>query len=762
MATIPIRFPAAGMYRALAQQRQDPYTTPDCQNVRPFDSIAGRARGGLRPGMKKYPGLEPGDADPINLLSCLNVSGEAGSVSLTFLEDMRDGLDPTLWATSPFLVEVPGIGVTIDPSNEVVGFGVARMTIILGLDENRPYTVTLKNRWVNSPTISFSTHHSVIRINLGLDGSAIGFAAGLWLQVELRSTFDPPRDNGIFTQTFQITIRQMSGTSPDRDLTSKTIIGHNASPGNVELSVTVSGGDMSAKLETELSSETYGFTTDSVTLGGTSGNLLGFYLARRLLDGVAARPLLTDFQVDYFKVAASAFPNPDCLLVVAKGGKVFAGDGAGAITEVAGSLRQRTRPLMAASALVLASEEGAVPIRTEGSKLFIADYDPGDPSVLPKYYDPDRREVFPWERDTGPEVPQGNHIIAGFQGRLYLAGNPPNAFQASVIGDPFDWHFDGDDPSTALLAGFNDLSLGAPIRGMAPHTNDFMLMWTANQTFRMSGDMRLGGTLLSISTQAGLAGPFAWTITPDGSIVWLDQERGLFQMAPGATGYPIPISDNRLPRELKNIDPSVVNVTVVYDHIGVGCQIILASPQGREHWWYDWRLKGFWLDAVHADRQMLTAFDYQSSSPHKSGLLLGGNDGVLRFYSDKATSDDGKEIKNHIVLGPFVLAGRDHVEGSVEWIRATTAPADTPLHWEVFTSSNAEDALSGRRRREKSGTFGALNDSRIDPGFKLDMQRHEVRRAGVVGLIKLTGVPGQAWALESLDLNVVALQEAFA
>lgn len=49
-----LEFPLAGLDRRLGFQKQPPFTTPDCLNVRPVNAKDGRTRGGLRPGIVKH------------------------------------------------------------------------------------------------------------------------------------------------------------------------------------------------------------------------------------------------------------------------------------------------------------------------------------------------------------------------------------------------------------------------------------------------------------------------------------------------------------------------------------------------------------------------------------------------------------------------------------------------------------------------------------------------------------------------------------
>lgn len=49
-----IRFPLKGLHLGAATTQPPEGTTFDCLNVRPFDSLKGRARGGQRPALVKW------------------------------------------------------------------------------------------------------------------------------------------------------------------------------------------------------------------------------------------------------------------------------------------------------------------------------------------------------------------------------------------------------------------------------------------------------------------------------------------------------------------------------------------------------------------------------------------------------------------------------------------------------------------------------------------------------------------------------------
>jgi hypothetical protein len=53
---LDLRFPVGGLVKRYGYQSQPPYTTPDCMNVRAFDTFEGRERGGSRPGLTRSNG----------------------------------------------------------------------------------------------------------------------------------------------------------------------------------------------------------------------------------------------------------------------------------------------------------------------------------------------------------------------------------------------------------------------------------------------------------------------------------------------------------------------------------------------------------------------------------------------------------------------------------------------------------------------------------------------------------------------------------
>jgi hypothetical protein len=65
MPQIKFRFPLLGVNKNFAASTRPDYTSSDMNNVRPFDVLEERARGGQRPGMRKVYNQDIGNGTPV-------------------------------------------------------------------------------------------------------------------------------------------------------------------------------------------------------------------------------------------------------------------------------------------------------------------------------------------------------------------------------------------------------------------------------------------------------------------------------------------------------------------------------------------------------------------------------------------------------------------------------------------------------------------------------------------------------------------------
>jgi hypothetical protein len=81
---IEVAWPVKGLNEMLSYSQQPEGTTPDCLNVRPFDALGRRLRGGQRSGCSKYVAATVNTPQPIQLLDQLNYALDPSAISIDF------------------------------------------------------------------------------------------------------------------------------------------------------------------------------------------------------------------------------------------------------------------------------------------------------------------------------------------------------------------------------------------------------------------------------------------------------------------------------------------------------------------------------------------------------------------------------------------------------------------------------------------------------------------------------------------------------
>jgi hypothetical protein len=697
--------------------------------------------------LSKYPLELIGDG-PVNLLSSVSVSGGEVVTSARWFDDLTDGLDE--WWVERVGLTTVSRGLVVDAG---ANSGFAKLRFPSNLDESSEFTASVR---IDTTPQGFLDG----RVSLAV-GLPEGQLVGPSFRVELEGIYDSEPGSHQFKQTLRISVVQIDGTNEDRRNVLKTFES-DESLGNATLSVRVFPGNSGGvSLSDPCGNYNYASTDpEGLPLGERSGSFLALGLRR----GLVALAIANQFSLDYSATGPSVFPVAGSLLVAASNGILTLQKSDGEVQAPNDRLAERVRPLMGVDMIAPANlDADGRPVpdheRTPGPRFFIADY--GE-NAAPKVYDPAANALSDWESDIDDRgiskgtVPLGNTMLARFGGRLYLAGNPPHQWYASRFGNPFDWYFGAnvanfnEDPTGATSSQAAEMSvISEPLRALAPFVDDYMVFGTANRLFRLTGDPGLGGRIISLSTEAGIAGPQAWCMTPEGALVLLDQERGLFALSPGAQSFPESLSFDVLPRELRDIDTRDVIVQLAYDHRKPGVHIILNSTSGRSlvHWWYDRPTGGFWPFSLDDGFLPSSILSYQSTAPDRSGVLLGCRDGFVRRFDNPAPFDDGTAFPQHVVYGPFNLAGGDYMEGVLRWIRGTVVPDGADLEFEVLTGPTAHQALddsSPHQRRFRGGLSSVY------------AERKSVGLRGVVAYVKLIG-NGLPWAVETLDASIEPL-----
>lgn len=369
----------------------------------------------------------------------------------------------------------------------------------------------------------------------------------------------------------------------------------------------------------------------------------------------------------------------------------------------------------------------------------------------PKIVDPKAMTVENWlsenDSDGVPkgQVPAGCKLIALYRDSLVLAAPDyaPHLWFKSRQGNPldFDYGADENDVGRAVAGAASDAGLiGDRITALCPHSDDYLVIGCRQSLWVMRGDPAAGGQIDNLSRVIGVVDGNAWCHGPNGELYFVSQE-GLMVLPPGAVSYPSTLSRERLPDSLASINPRETNISMAYDVTRSGVLITLTPKYAgtvAEHWWFDVSTQGFWPIEFPAKYQPTLVHRRSNYIFRYPVVMLGGYDGVIRYMSDDATTDDGQVFDSHVVLGPQYPGGGLIGEGILISMEAVLDESSGQVDWSVLHGRTVEEALAATPRRTGHWIGGANRTSRPMIRGSVIMVRLENRDVDT------------AWVLESL------------
>lgn len=347
-------------------------------------------------------------------------------------------------------------------------------------------------------------------------------------------------------------------------------------------------------------------------------------------------------------------------------------------------------------------------------------------------------------------------LVCVYRDRIILGGKNHLGY-ACRVSDPEDWDFGSDinDTTQPVVFQLSEAGrIGETLTAMIPFRDEALVSATQNSLWALHGDPATG-TLKKVSGEVGVIAQNAWCITEDGLVAFLSND-GVYLWGVGS-GAPVRFSAERVPSELREIDPDENEFGMAWDAKKRGFWLFITPNGGSpgKHWFFDMDQKAMW------QMQFLNAQQPRSVAGHNSGsglnkVLLGCRDGYLRTFSDSASSDDGSSMNSHIVLGAFRMAPST-IDGLLAEIHGSLADNASGVTWRVFTGPTAEyvtdaavaavDALivgDDPVLVKASGTWGELFNR---------VARPRVRGAWCAIVLSSAG----KWAFEGMNLVVNAL-----
>lgn len=173
-----------------------------------------------------------------------------------------------------------------------------------------------------------------------------------------------------------------------------------------------------------------------------------------------------------------------------------------------------------------------------------------------------------------------------------------------------------------------------------------------------------------------------------------------------------------------------------------------ASPD-MIHWFFDVRTNGWFKDQyANTDYNPITVRLYDGDDPNDRVLLLGSEDGYIRYFDNSASKDDDNSIISQVTIGP--IAAGNGLEFVLSELQAVTDKNGNVAKYEVLTGDTPEDAV-----QSEAGTFTGVDGS-FDPAGK--SYTHNPRRRGYWTYVKVgTTDATTGWALEDIRASIMSI-----
>lgn len=316
------------------------------------------------------------------------------------------------------------------------------------------------------------------------------------------------------------------------------------------------------------------------------------------------------------------------------------------------------------------ADTGAHQTAEHGGKLYLAD------STL-RYYDPLTGVVS----EIG-EAPSDCPLICVYRDRLILAKD--HLWYASRSGTFTDWDFGATmEDNNRAVAGATSFSglIGQPIKAVIPYRDHSLIFACENSLWALTGDPATG-MLRCLSAEVGIIAPEAWALSPNGLLAFLSND-GIY--VGNMTDPPKRFSEERIPGQLRNIDPTSTNITMQYNMSERGFNLYAGFDNC---WFLDVRNKAFWKDSYASGH--LPSSTTLSDGNGLRKIILGCADGYLRTYSDLSANDDGTLFQSSVVIGPFRIAADDVRDAMLTEIHGILADNSSSVKWSVFLDNSAE------------------------------------------------------------------------
>ncbi len=634
--SLVVPFPLLGINENWAFGRQPEGTTPDAQNVVPFDPIDSRARGGQRWGTSKYFSAQHNGSNALQRLSSNVLSAVDTQVAYTFTQ-ANGVLDDTSWW--PCLITFPTASIS-------ASYPHVKSNAITLNNADTPGSIWAaafhKTAQISSGVFEIKADVTLVAASDGYNYAGFisrcatpsfpNFSLSNWMDLRLEMWNDGGTYKFQLSYAGVVTNAWRTATPGSGDWLDPTWWATAR-----ELKVRIEGGLISFYAAGTLMEAAY--------QRGAVGSYTGLYVGFHCWKNDKAGNTVTMDNWTFDNLASES--SRDYKLVAVSGGDVYTGRPIELLT-------------LATSGENVLSTTGIVGAQPAFGVVYFCD------GVNANYskWTASTNTVAAWTPDSGAlpvSGTQGARYITLYRGRIVMAGlqgDPHNWFM-SAVGDPLDWDYSPATTSATMAVAGNSTDAGECsdiITCLASYSDDLMFIGGDHTLWLMRGDPASGGVIDNVSYQTGIAGPDAYTFDPNGTFYFFGSGT-VWRMAAG--GIPEPLSRNRMDKTFKDIDLTTDTVHLAWDNVRHGLFIfIVPSTEGSTtHYYWDERTNSFWKIIIPDAQGPTTVLAFDGDNPDDNALILGGFDGYLRKFDSSVTDDDGTAISSYVLYPPITMGG---------------------------------------------------------------------------------------------------------
>jgi hypothetical protein len=358
---------------------------------------------------------------------------------------------------------------------------------------------------------------------------------------------------------------------------------------------------------------------------------------------------------------------------------------------------------------------------------------------------------------TPGSIPLGCPLIALYNDRMVMGGAEAasHVWYMSRQGDLRAWNYGASafDRQRAVAGVTSDVGkIATPLTAIINHTDDYLLFGCQDSLWVLRGDPAQGGFIDNLSRKIGVIYRNAWCYGPESQTLILSRD-GVYELPPGAGSFPQPVSRQKLPKKLRDIDPKRHQVSMQYDTYDRGVHIFVSRLGGEplNHWWVDWDSRSFWPMSYNYNHDPITSVVYRGLGFGRSDVMMGGRDGHIRRHDHDAVFDDHLDqypVRSSVSYGPFRLGAGDYVTGKLMELIGSLDQDSGSVRWKLYVGDTHEAVVEIVKNGDAPFAEGIWT-----PG--LNYKARPIARGGSA-ILQIEDVDGEQWSMERITAVVKA------